>query len=251
MDLQIDQATARKLAAAERERKAAIPPATLSEVVEAGSIASFLNPSEWGAVQELARELDGVKADEKAILEKIEEVKHAAWMKGMRRVQDVSAMAAAAMRGEIPTETPPVTPTGLAALSGQGLQDLKSGLDQKHRETVDRASWLQGRLRAATKDLCKVALERVATQYGELLIQAKRLRPLLDAGQQIVGEGIIAGQWRDEKWLAPKIGTMARVESDVYYGLSYIATFASGAGIPGALEGWAAAVKAATGQDVK
>ena len=249
MEIQIDRVTAMRLAAEERARVAAIPPATLESVVQAGDIASFVGVEAWATAQGIAKEIDTVRANLRLIVEKLEETSLAQFERGMRRVVDVNRMAEEALKGQVPQEDPPVTPQGLAALSGQALADLKSGLDQKQREATDRISWLEGRLKAAVKDVCRLAMENIATKYGALLAEARQLRPLLDGGEQICRD-IIAGDWRRETWLAPRVGKMDRFPGPAFSGSHYLADFSTGAGLVGAVEGWKKAVKAATGADL-
>lgn len=229
------------------------PPKKLDEVVTPGSLASFIGPEAWGPVRELARDLDTAREDLKRIEAKIEEVKDAIYWKGARRVVDVHRMAEAALRGEVPREEQPAAPLGLAALSGQALADLKAGLLGKEREARDHVTWLEGRLNATSRDLARDALVRVAERYGEIMGDAARLHTLLDAGQEIVGRGVVPQGWRQEKFLAPTLGKMARLPDDLgaMVDHSYVARFDKGSGIAGIRDEWLAAVKAATGRDVK
>ena len=220
------------------------------DVIPPGSLPSFVTPEAWEPSRDLARELDDARATSKAIAGKIREVEEAVWLKGSRRVADVSAMADAALRGEVPKEEVPAEPEGLGGLSGQALADLKSGLQRRERESKDRAAWLERRLRAATEDVLKVAAERIAEKYAAAVEEITHLHTLLDATDSILGRGIVPPGWRQETVLAPMVGTMKRIPSGNFSdgGITLLAKYESGAGVPGARTEWAIAVQAATGQ---
>jgi hypothetical protein len=250
MEQQITPYEMMRLAQVEKARQAAIPPLRLEDVIKPGSIPSFVSPEGWGPCRDLAKELDEARSTLSAIEAKQREVTEVIWLKGSRRVADVSAMADAALRGEVPKEEAEAEPEGLSALSNQALADLKSGLQGREREVKDKIAWLERRLKAATEDVLKVAAERIAEKYAAGVEEITHLHTLLDAADSILGRGIVPGGWRQEKILAPMVGQMQRIPSGNAHdgGITLLAKYEAGDGVLGARNEWVIATKAATGQ---
>jgi hypothetical protein len=222
-------------------------PRTLQDVTIPGSLASYVGEKGWAPLVEIAEARDAARAQLAAIQLKQAEVAQAIQAKGTRRVKDVEALADAALRGEVPWEAPEKRPEGISALPADTLQSIADGLRAKHRAALENVSWIEGKLRTAACDLLRQVAGTIAIEYARQIETASSLHVLLDACHMMIGQVTPEG-FRKETFLAPIVGTgFPRIRG--WDNGDYLARFESASGTPSIKQGWADAVKAATGFD--
>lgn len=226
------------------------PPEKLEEVVTPLSLPSFVPPANWESLREWARKIEEVKGKAAEVVGKLSEVEMALRGLDARRPKDSARAAEAFLAGKTLAPEPEAKAEGLAAMGRESLQVVRDGLQAKRAELESSLEWTRGRLRGAEVDVLRAAVAAASNQYCDRIRdEVAPLHIAIDGGAGLLSAAMrdmTSTEFRREKFLAPALADRSKTIPTEIYG-PLVADFSLGGGVPGVMETWRRAVKAACG----
>lgn len=231
-----------------------LPPEKLADVVKPGDLASLVPAERWEPLRDIRRKLEAAQALSAQVTGKLSEVEHALQGLEARRPRDAAAIADAVLAGQaLSAEPPEKPPEGIAAMGRERLVAARDGLRQKKQEVEGEAQWHEHQLRKEEGAILKEAVTKASADYADLVRGAlSDLHVAIDGGVQLLNRverdpPLDTHTWRQEHFLAgPYTPSGKRIEG-AYGARNLLVNFSNGAGVPGVMEAWRRAVKAACG----
>lgn len=228
-----------------------VPPPRLADVVQALSLPSFVAPSAWQPLRELAAKVEEARERERKAHAALQDVETAIYSAGTRRSVDVAALADAVLAGSIPSAEPEPQREGLAALPVERLRAIRDGLQQKVQEARADVRFYEDRLRVVGRELLREAASVAAAEYARMMEPLATLHRAIDAAHSLLGSSgtpVVGPGWRTERWLAPALGVdKAKVIRSWGHPDDALHDFSGGGGVSAARDEWRAAFRAAVG----